>query len=120
MLNCSQYNTSRLKYLLSQLAVARKSNGQCINIYAHIDCIYITLLFHSILMVLYNNTFCLLYISVTKYLAIIVFSLLLQMMPQKSVILMRVVDTVGRVFAEQVAPGSNESLYLDNLGMSNI
>ena len=52
-----------------------------------------------------------------KYLPIIGCSLSRQMSPQKSVILMRIVDTVGRVFAEQVAPGSNDSLILDNLGM---
>ena len=37
----------------------------------------------------------------------------------KSVLLMKVVDKVGRTLAEQVTPGSSHSLSLENLGMGN-
>ncbi|KAK2175578.1 hypothetical protein NP493_725g01002 [Ridgeia piscesae] len=36
--------------------------------------------------------------------------------PQKGVVIMRVVEKAGLLFAAQVTPGSNDSLELDNLG----
>ena len=38
------------------------------------------------------------------------------MKPQKGVVIMRVVEKAGLLFAAQVTPGSNDSLELDNLG----
>ena len=41
---------------------------------------------------------------------------LLQLKPDTSVAIMNVVEKVGLLFADQVTPGSNDSLTLDNLG----